>query len=106
MRFEDDDLGLMDRRIEQAQRRVAEQRDRMTLLRANGSDTEHSKGMLEAFETNLKLFEENRQLLVEERNAQTAKTLARRQEALAQLRRNHRARELGETLRARLSKLL
>jgi hypothetical protein len=101
----DDDLRLTERLIDEAQRRIAEQRDCIARLRANGSDTARDEQMLEAFETNLRLFEENRQLLIEEHKVRMSRTLATHEEALAQLKSNTRMRELGENLRERLSKL-
>jgi hypothetical protein len=100
----DNDLRLAERLIDETQRRIVEQRDCMARLRANGGDAAHTEQMLQAFETNLKLFEENKQLLIEEHKARVSRTLATHEEALAQLKSHTRIRELGENVRERLAK--
>lgn len=100
----DDDLRFTERLIEETQRRIAEQRDCITRLRAKGTNGADTEQMLEAFETNLRLFEENRQLLLENHKASMSRTLATHEEALAQLKSHARIRELGESVRERLAK--
>ena len=104
MPAEDDDLREADRRVAEAQRHVDEHRERVTRLRANGADTADAEQMLAAFEVNLKIFEENRQLLADERRTLMVDTSAAREEALDRLKGPSRIKELGESLKERLSK--
>ena len=61
---DDDPLALVQRRVWEAQKIVAEQKRRIARLRAAGASTFEAAQALSAFESNLRLFTEHRDALL------------------------------------------
>ena len=61
---DDDPLALVQRRVSEAQKIVAEQKRRIARLRAAGASTFDAVQALSAFESNVRLFIEHRDALL------------------------------------------